>query len=77
MDKITKKDMSFEEALKKLEALVKKLESGDVELAASLAAFEEGIALVRFCTEQIEDAEQRVKILLDGENGKTEIDFEK
>ena len=77
MNEIKQNEMSFEEALKRLEALVRKLEAGDVALAASLSAFEEGIALVRYCTEQIESAEQRVKILLDGENGKTEVDFEK
>ena len=76
MSKEMENNMSFEEALKKLERLVKELESGDVALSASLAAFEEGISLVRFCTEQLESAEQKVKILLDGADGKKEIDFE-
>lgn len=75
MNEEKKNDMTFEEALRQLEVLVKKLESGDVALASSLAAFEEGISLVRYCTEQLENAEQKVKILLDGADGKTKTDF--
>ena len=71
-----KENKTFEEALARLEALVRDLESGNVDLDASLAAFEEGISLVRFCTERLENAEQRVKVLLEGANGITETDFE-
>lgn len=71
-----KENKTFEEALARLETLVRDLESGNVDLDASLAAFEEGISLVRFCTERLENAEQRVKVLLEGANGITETDFE-
>lgn len=57
---------SFETALARLEEIVRKLEQGDITLDASLAAFEEGIGLVRFCNDKLEHAEQKVKILLDG-----------
>ena len=67
---------TFEDALARLETLVRSLESGNVDLDASLASFEEGISLVRFCTEKLESAEQRVKVLLATENGLEEKNFE-
>ena len=68
--------LTFEEALARLELLVRTLESGKEDLDSSLAAFEEGISLVRFCTEKLENAEQKVKILLSGEDGIYETPFE-
>lgn len=59
----------FEEALKKLEELVKKMESGDFALEDSLKAFEEGIRLIRFCTGKLDEAERRVEILLKDDQG--------
>ncbi|MEI6313399.1 MAG: exodeoxyribonuclease VII small subunit [Syntrophus sp. (in: bacteria)] len=59
----------FEEALKKLEELVKKMESGDLALDDSLKAFEEGIRLIRFCTGKLDEAERRVEILLKDDKG--------
>lgn len=54
----------FEEALKKLEELVKTMEAGDLTLDDSLKAFEEGIRLIRFCTRKIDEVERKVEILL-------------
>lgn len=54
----------FEDALRKLEELLRKMEGGDMPLEESLKAFEEGIRLSRFCTERLDDAERRVEILL-------------
>ncbi len=54
----------FEESLKKLEAIVAKLEEGDLALEESLKLFEEGIKLSRTCTRQLEEAEHKVEILL-------------
>ena len=67
---------TFEGALARLEALVRTLEAGNEDLDASLAAFEEGISLVRFCTEKLEAAEQKVKILLKDADGMKEEPFE-
>jgi exodeoxyribonuclease VII small subunit len=53
----------FEHALSELEALVDSLEKGDLSLEASLAAFEHGIGLARFCQKTLDEAEQRVQIL--------------
>jgi exodeoxyribonuclease VII small subunit len=57
-------DVPFEEALAKLEEVVDRLESGDLELEASLTAFEEGVRLSKRCAGQLDAAEQRVEILV-------------
>ena len=53
----------FETALAELDALVKKLEDGELSLEQSLALYERGVQLSRFCHAQLEDAERRVEIL--------------
>jgi exodeoxyribonuclease VII small subunit len=57
-------DPTFEEALSQLEALVARLEGGDLPLEESLRAFEEGVRLTRLCAERLEDAERRVHLLM-------------
>ena len=71
-----KSELNFESALSRLETLVRTLESGNEDLDSSLAAFEEGISLVRFCTEKLENAEQKVKTLLSDADGVHEKPFE-
>jgi exodeoxyribonuclease VII small subunit len=61
----------FETALKRLEEIVKKLESGDQSLDSALDLFEEGIKLSRFCHTKLEQAERRVEILIKNESGQT------
>ena len=63
MSKKKTETASFEEALTELEALVERMESGDLTLEESLAAFEQGIALTRHCQEALQAAEQKVEIL--------------
>jgi exodeoxyribonuclease VII small subunit len=53
----------FEEAMADLEALVTRLESGDLSLEDALAAFEQGVALVRSLNEKLNAAEQRIELL--------------
>lgn len=60
-----KKDLDFESSLKKLENIVRELESGDVGLDESLKKFEEGISLYRNCRGSLESAEKKIKILSD------------
>ena len=64
-----KKNMKFEEAILALEDIVKKLESGSISLDESLSSFEEAVSLVKFCNEKLENAEQKVRILLEGTDG--------
>jgi exodeoxyribonuclease VII small subunit len=54
----------FEEALGRLEDIVKRMEAGDMTLEESLKAFEEGIKLARLCSRKLDEAERRVEILL-------------
>ncbi len=68
--------MTFESALGRLEEIVRAMESGSAALDSSLALFEEGIGLVKFCTKALDTAEQKVKILQKDENGEmTEAPF--
>ncbi|HPC33021.1 MAG TPA: exodeoxyribonuclease VII small subunit [Syntrophales bacterium] len=60
----------FEEALKRLEELVKIMESGEVTLDDSLKAFEEGIRLIRYCTRKLDEVERKVEILLQDDAGR-------
>jgi exodeoxyribonuclease VII small subunit len=53
----------FETALAELEAIVTKLEQGDLPLEQSLSLFERGVQLSRFCHTRLEDAERRIEIL--------------
>ena len=61
---------TFEKALTELEEHVRKLDSGDLELEASLTTFESGVKLIRECSELLDDAEQRITELtaVPGEN---------
>ncbi|HWP95902.1 MAG TPA: exodeoxyribonuclease VII small subunit [Syntrophomonadaceae bacterium] len=61
--------MKFEEALARLEALVERMESGELDLEASIAAFEEGIRLSLFCQQELQKAEGRMQRLMEGLNG--------
>ena len=62
-------EKKFEDALARLEAIVKELESGDLPLEQSLKMFEEGIKLSRVCHKRLEEAERRVEILLKDKAG--------
>lgn len=64
------RELTFEEALARLEEIVRLLEEGKLPLAESLAAFEEGVGLLRRCAEELEEAEGKVEILLRDEEGK-------
>jgi len=55
---------SFESALERLEAIVERLEGGELPLEQALAAFEEGVALSRRCTAELEAAERRIELLV-------------
>lgn len=59
---------NFEEALEKLEKIVREMEAGEMPLDAALKAFEEGIRLIRFCSGKLDAAGRRVEILLEKEN---------
>ena len=58
-----KSEISFEDAIKRLEEISGDLENGKAPLGESLKLFEEGIGLVSECKKQLDDAEQKVKLL--------------
>lgn len=55
--------LTFEQALAELEQLVQEMESGNLELERALQLFERGMQLVRYCNEQLDTAELRVRQL--------------
>ncbi|MFQ5989866.1 MAG: exodeoxyribonuclease VII small subunit [Candidatus Methylomirabilales bacterium] len=63
------KEVKFEEALAKLEAVVNRLESGELPLEESLRLFEEGVHLTKVCAHRLEEAERRIAILKKDERG--------
>ena len=67
--KTKKEEKSFEAALARLSEIVSALEGGTAPLDKSLALYEEGISLVRFCTEKLDAAEAQIKVLTRADNG--------
>ena len=59
------KKINFESSLKELKSIVKKLEDENINLEDSVKSFEEGVNLVKQCQKQLQDAELKVKKLLD------------
>jgi len=64
-----KNEKSFEEMLRRLEEIVRALDSKETPLDTSLSLFEEGAGLVRLCTEKLDLAQQKVTLLT--QNGET------
>ncbi len=70
--KASTKEESFEEAMKKLEGIVTRLEGGDLPLEESLQIFEEGVRLTRVCADRLDQAEKRIETLVRNEQGGVE-----
>jgi len=62
-------DITFEDALRRLEQLVDQLEAGKLGLEESLEVFEEGVGLARRCARYLDDAEKRIELLTRDESG--------
>ena len=69
---MAEKKNTFEESLTRLEEIVKALENGNAPLGDSLKLFEEGVALVRACSEELDAAEKKIIELTSGENNDAE-----
>lgn len=74
---MSEKNISFEDALAKLEKTVASLEGGEMSLNASVDAYEEARKLIVTCEERLEDAKQRVYILNKNEFGVSAAKFDK
>lgn len=66
--KKSEKNLTFEEALESLENISSRLESGELGLDDSIAEFEKGMRLARFCQGKIEEAERKIEILQKGKD---------
>jgi len=66
-----KQGHDFEQSLTDLEQLVEQMESGELSLEKALETFEHGIQLTRHCQTMLNEAEQKVQLLIDN-NGKVE-----
>lgn len=73
--KMAKKErLGFEEALKRLEDVVEKLNNEDISLEESVALYEEGIQLSKICTETLESAALKIE-QIDQDNGQDPKQF--
>jgi len=70
MSEKAKSELSFEQGLERLEQIVQELEKGDLALERALELFEEGMKLSVSCRKKLEEAENRVEILLKKSDGK-------
>lgn len=61
--------LSFEEAMSRLEEVVRELEDGRLPLERALELFAEGIGLSKICSSHLEDAEQRILVLTADDKG--------
>ena len=64
-----KETPGFEEAFQELEGIVDRLESGELKLDEAMAAFEEGMKLVKLCTEKLNAAEDKLQKLIQKDDG--------
>jgi len=67
---------NFEQAMQELEALVERMEKGDLTLEESLKDFERGVALTRICQSALRDAEQKVQMLTKQAGTETLVPFD-
>ena len=63
-------EANFEQAMKRLEAIVEQMESGELSLEDLIVRYEEGMKLVKVCQERLASAEQRIEIITRNSAGK-------
>lgn len=64
-----KKETNFEKSITDLEEAVRKLESGNMSLDEAISTFEEAVFLVKVCNRKLEEAEKKVRILTETDDG--------
>ena len=67
------KELSFEDALKRLEKITEDLEGEDISLDISLKRYEEGMKLISVCHKKLEEAKKKVELLIKKEGGKFQL----
>jgi len=73
MAKKDQQNKKFEVAMAELEGVVEQLESGDLPLEDSLAAFEKGVGLVNYCNQKLTEVEKKVELLVKDKEGKLQL----
>ena len=63
----------FEEAIEGLEKIVERLESGELSLEDSLAAFEDGVRLIKVCNQKLTEVEKKIELLIKDKDGKLQL----
>ena len=71
-----RKKLDYEASVAELESLVSRLEQGDISLEESLKLYESGVLLTRDCQDALQNAEQKVKILLKQSGQSSLVDFD-
>jgi exodeoxyribonuclease VII small subunit len=69
----SKEPKTFESALEDLEQIVEQLETGELSLEDSLAAFEKGVGLTKYCYQKLDDVEKKIEILTKDKEGKLRL----
>lgn len=71
-----KRELKFEDAIKRLEEIVKLMEGGELSLEDSLKVFQEGMELAGFCNKKLDEAEKKINVITKGLQGEViEEDF--
>jgi len=73
MAKKDQQEKKFEVALEELEGVVEQLETGELALEESLAAFEQGVGLVKYCNQKLVEVEKKVELLVKDKEGKLQF----
>ena len=73
MAKKEQQNKKFEVALEELEGVVEQLETGELALEESLAAFERGVGLVKYCNQKLTEVEKKVEMLVKDKEGKLQF----
>ena len=73
MAKKEQQNKKFEVALEDLEGVVEQLETGELALEESLAAFERGVGLVKYCNQKLTEVEKKVEMLVKDKEGKLQF----
>lgn len=76
-DILDTEDLDFESALKKLQKIVEELEKGGFSLDQTLAEFNQGMQLLKFCNQKLDKAEKKIELMLKENNEFTkEVPFD-
>ena len=66
-------NMSFEQALSELETIVRKIDTGQENLADAVASFERGVKLKKHCEKMLKDAKLKIEKIIESDDGKLSI----